>query len=331
LPRISVLLPAFNAAATLGACLRSVARQTFADVECLVVDDGSTDATCALAASFAQRDPRFRVLSAHHAGLVATLERGLDACRGDVVVRMDADDLMQRERLAVQLRALEEADAVGAHVRLFPRRRLTDGRRAYESWLNGLASPESVRFDAFVECPIAHPSLAIRRELLARVRYHDNGWPEDWDLFLRLLARGATLAVVPQRLLHWRDRPERLSRTDPAYGLDRFMACRAHHLADQVLRGHDEYVLWGYGDTGKRLRRALAAYGKRAAVLVERHPGRLGQRIDGAPVVPPEALRALVGDRKVLVSVAGIEARTAIRAALHAMGFADGRDFVCCA
>lgn len=331
-PKVSVLLPAYQAAATLEACLESVARQSERDFECLVVDDGSTDDTPAIAARFAARDPRFRVLSGPHLGLVGTLERGLDACRGDVVARMDADDWMRRHRLERQLAALDHADVVGTHVRLFPRSHLTEGRRRYERWLAGMASHEQVVADVFVECPIAHPTLALRRDLLSSVRYRDEGWPEDWDLVLRLFARGVRFAVVPERLLLWRDHPARLSRTAAEYRLDRFVSCRAHHLARTFLAAAERYVLWGHGETGKALRKALARHGKRAAALVEVHPRRLGQHVDGAPVVPPsEVSRVLARGTPLLVSVAGPEARQAIRGQLAGFGVREGRDYVCCA
>lgn len=330
-PRASVLLPVFEAAGTLEPCLHSVARQTAADLECVVVDDGSTDGSLELARAFALRDPRFRVLDGPHRGLVPALLRGLEACRAPVVVRMDADDWMHRERIALQLRALEDADAVGCHVRIFPRRELREGRRAYERWLNGIDVPSRVLAEAFVECPIAHPTLAIRRDLLAAVGYRDCGWPEDWDLVLRLLARGATLAVVPRRLLAWRDLPTRLSRTAEPYRLDRLVRCRAHHLAHQHLADRDDYVLWGLGDTGKALRQALLPLGKRPRAIVEVHPRRIGQRIEGVPVVAPPQLADVRGTAPVFVSVAGAEARAELRARLSDQGLVETRDFICCA
>src|SRR5688572_7622962 len=95
-PAVSVLLPAFDAESTLSAALESVRRQTFSDFECLVVDDGSSDASVAVARRFAVEDARFRVSSAPHAGLIATLLRGLRQCGGRYVARMDADDVMLR-------------------------------------------------------------------------------------------------------------------------------------------------------------------------------------------------------------------------------------------
>src|SRR5512145_932155 len=161
-PLVSVLLPAFNAAETLGRSVASVRRQQGVSWECVVVNDGSTDATGTIVQAIAERDSRFRVVDRAHGGIVAALMTGLEACRGSLIARMDADDVMVPGRLALQRAKLLEDPtlvAVGSHVRLFPRAHLRDGRLAYERWLNALWSPDDVLADAFVECPIAHPTL----------------------------------------------------------------------------------------------------------------------------------------------------------------------------
>ena len=332
-PLLSVLLPAFNAAPTLPSCLRSLQRQTERCWRCVVVDDGSRDDTLRCLREVAARDDRFEVVSGPHRGLVEALNRGLRRCTGRYVARMDADDLMHGERLAAQLRLLEAAPrlaAVGCHVRIFPRADLSDGRRAYERWLNSIDSARRVREEAFVECPIAHPTLMVRRAVLEELGYRDQGWPEDYDLLLRLLAAGHDVGVVPRRLLCWRDSPNRLSRTSPAYALEQFTACRAAFLASGLLAPAETYVLWGYGETGRALRRALLVHGKRPAFIVELHLGRLGKLIHGAPVISPENLPSHRG-LPIVVSVAGREPRRQIRAALGEMGFDELRDFVCAA
>lgn len=332
-PRVSVLIPAWEATATLADCLHSVSRQSLVDWECVVVDDGSRDDTARVARAAARHDPRFRVVEGPHRGIVGALRAGLAHCRAPVVARMDADDLMHRDRLSAQLAALE-ADpglaGVGCRVRLFPRRALRPGGRAYEAWLNAVDSPEAVRREAFVECPVAHPALCLRRAVLETHGYRDAGWAEDYDLVLRLLAAGLRLGVVPRRLLLWRHGGVRLSRRDPRYSLAAFTACKAHFLARGPLARHREYVLWGYGETGKALRRALAAEGRHPAHIVEVHPGRLGETIHGAPVVPPDALPALPR-RPVLVSVAGAAPRAEIRTTLAALGLREPDDFLCAA
>lgn len=333
-PRISVLLPVHDGAATLAAALRSVRVQSFSDLECVVVDDGSTDAT-RLVLARAARDPRLRVLTTPHAGIVHALNTGLAACRGEFVARLDADDRMHPERLARQLRALEldpGLAGVGCHVRSFPRARLSAGRLSYERWLNSLSSEASVLRDRFVECPLAHPTLFLRREALdRRGGYRDVGWPEDYDLVLRMFAAGDRLGVVPEPLLAWRDSPNRLSRTHGSYALERFTACKAHFLGATWIRGSD-YVLWGYGDTGRGLCKALAAHGRRPTHIVELHRGRIGQRVAGAPVIHPEALARLEPrPRRIVVSVAGEAARAEIRAALAQAKFLEERDYLCAA
>ncbi|MEZ4292145.1 MAG: hypothetical protein R3E53_17040 [Myxococcota bacterium] len=156
---------------------------------------------------------------------------------------------------------------------------LRDGRRRYEAWLDAFADPAAIWRERFIECPIAHPTLAIRRDALAQLGYRDRDWPEDWDLLLRLLRDGPCVGIVPRRLLGWRDGPERLSRTHP-FALERFTAWRA--ARPRLPHGHARYVLWGHGRTGRALRKALAALGHVAAI-VDVHPRRLGGGSAGRP------------------------------------------------
>lgn len=328
-PRVSVLLPARDAAATLPACLASIARQTATDFECVLVDDGSRDAARAIAEGFARRDPRFRVIATPARGLVAALNEGLALCRGHFVARMDADDVMHRDRLAAQLAALE-ADptlaGVGCHVRCFPRAGLQGGLRDYEAWLRTIDSPHRVATERFVECPLPHPTWMLRREVAAALGYRDCGWAEDYDFLLRLFDAGLRMGVVPRRLVAWRDGSSRLWRTHAAYEPARMLACKARFLAGGPLRHGDAYLLWGHGETGRALRRALEAEGKRAAAIVEIHPRRVGNVIHGAPVVRPEAIASL--PRLPLVaSVSGAFARAEIRRHCVRTGWREGVDY----
>lgn len=327
-PQVSILLPVWNAAPTLPACLRSVLRSDFPDWECLILDDGSTDASREVAQTFVARDGRFRLLAFPHRGLVQTLNAGIEAARGTFLARLDADDVQHRHRLTRQLEALAAeplAGVVGCHVRIFPRATLQPGRRAYEAWLNAFHSSEALLRERFIECPLAHPTLMFRGEVLRALRYRDMGWPEDYDLLLRTVEAGHSLTVVPERLLSWRDLPTRLSRTHAAYRLERFMACRSAFLASGPLRDRPRYVLWGHGPTGRALRRGLAAHGKEAQVILEVHPRRIGQVIGGARVLGLEAIPDLA-DLPILVGVSGLAARALIRAHLQAVGRVEGGD-----
>ena len=104
IPEVSVLLPMYNAEGTLETCLRSLLRQRMASWECVLIDDGSTDHSLALARRIAARDPRIRLIEAEHRGLIESLNLGIEHCRGAIVARMDADDWMHRDRLSLQSR-----------------------------------------------------------------------------------------------------------------------------------------------------------------------------------------------------------------------------------
>ena len=194
---------------------------------------------------------------------------------------------------------------------------LRERRLGYERWLRSICTPEQVEREAFVECPVAHPTLLIRRAVLLEFGYRDRGWPEDYDLVLRLLQSGRRIGVVPQRLLHWRDSAARLSRTSESYSIAAFVECKAEFLASGFLAASERYLLWGFGDTGKALANALARRGKHPEAIIELHPGRIGQLIRGVPVVAPSALPGLRSRARTADRLGrGLGPRTEIRQAL---------------
>jgi hypothetical protein len=240
---------------------------------------------------------------------------------------------MHRERLTQQAELLDanpEWAGVGCHVRGFPRSRMGPGDRAYERWINGIRTPADVARELFVECPVVHPTWVFRSEILRGHGYRDCGWPEDYDLLLRMITAGARVGVLPRRRLAWRHGGRRLSRESAAYRPDRFTRCKAFYLARTFLSHGDRYVLWGYGATGRRLFRHLSELGKRPSHIVEIHPGRLGNQIHGVPVVGIDSV-SLLPRSPLIVSVTGEGPRAEIRASLIRIGRVETVDFVCAA
>lgn len=330
-PPISVLLPVRDGAAFLPDCIASLESQTDGDFEVIAVDDGSRDRTLDLLAGWASADPRVRVLAQHASGLVPALERARAHARGRWLARMDADDVALPGRFAAQ-RALMEWDpgiaACGAGVRYFPRDELRGGALRYERWLAGLTTPEAITRDLFVECPFPHPTFFLRADRVAAVGgYRDAGWPEDYDLLLRLWRSGGRLGVVPEILLHWREGRGRLSRTHSAYSAEAFRRCKAHHLARSHAVGRGGVVVWGAGPVGKAFADALEAEGVRLLAFVDLDPRKIGQRTRGVPVLPPEGIQAHRGALCV-AAVGQPGARDDIRATLAGLGWREGPDFV---
>jgi glycosyltransferase involved in cell wall biosynthesis len=309
----------------LAEALASLSTQTLEDFEVVVVDDGSTDGSAEIAQAHAADDSRFRVVSQLRAGLVAALECARDEARGSFLARMDGDDVALPSRLELQVAALEQEnlDACGGRIEYFPR--ATEGAERYARWINSLVTADAAARDVFVECPLPHPTLVVRREALERVGgYEDHGWPEDYDLVLRLWAGGARFRNVAESVLRWRDHPGRLSRTEPRYAPAAFVRCKVHHLRRTLLPGRRGVLVWGAGPVGKSFGRALE---DELAGYVEVDPRKLGKTIHGVPVVPADEAKRFAGALW-LGAVAGEEARTRIRALVAEHGRTEGVDFV---
>lgn len=333
---ITILLPVRDAEATLDEAVESIRAQTHREWELIAVDDGSQDGTWKLLESWSQRDARIRVIGTPEDshGIVPALNTALAAAQGPVVARMDADDVSLPARLERQLALLEAgvADVVGCQVRYFPEEVVAGGARRYEAWLNSLITPEEHARDLFIECPLAHPTFMLARERLEAVNgYRARGWPEDYDLLLRLWRRGARLAKVPELLFLWREAPDRTSRTNPDYSPEAFRRCKAHHLRRSYLTGSQPVLVWGGGPFGKLLARELIAEGVPLRGFVDLSPRRIGQVIYGAPVLSqPEAFR-LRGQAFGVAAVGQSGAREEIRAAMADAGWVEGIDFCCAA
>ena len=327
-PIVSVILPFFNAGAYLRDALRSIADQTLQEFETLLIDDGSEDSSGEVARDFAAQDSRFRVLPRTHAGIVSALQQGCAAARAPYLARMDADDVAYPNRLREQLKLMTSHPRLAVCGTLVHVTGLNvgSGRRRYEAWVNSLVSSEEHRRELLVECPIPHPTFFMRRETFDAVGgYHDCPWPEDYDLLLRLHTAGYAMAKVPEVLLEWRDRPGRLSMTDPRYSDANFRALKRRYLLHAIQHSDTPFYQWGAGEVGKRW---LREWGDRPPLaVVDLHPRKLGLRIHGVPVVPPEGLPP-PGNVFIVVAVGARGARDEIRAWLAVRGHKELADFV---
>ena len=200
-PRVSIVLPVYNAERTLAATLDSVWAQTFGDFELLVVNDGSTDGTGALLAG--QSDPRLQVIDGRHGGASASRNRGVAQARGELVAFLDGDDLWTADKLARQVAALAatpEAALVYSWTDLIDE----SGRviqRGSHVVANGRVYPLLASRN-FLDC--GSTPLVRRSALLAAGPFDESlQGGEDWDIWLRLAAEHA-FVCVPAVQVHYR-------------------------------------------------------------------------------------------------------------------------------
>lgn len=327
---VSVLLPYRNNAATLEEAIRSVLGERDVALEVIAIDDGSTDGGPAIVAELAREDARVVPCAAGGGGIVRALGVGLSRARGAFVARMDGDDVSLPGRFAAQVALLESDVSLGAvatRVEGFPESALGEGLRLYIAWQNSLVTAADHARELFVEAPVCHPSVMMRRSALdAAGGFVDVRWAEDYDLWLRLDALGFGLAKVPRVLFRWRHREGRLTFSDGRYALPLFDEAKARYLAPKLLARGRPVTVWGAGKTGKRMARALERHGVRAAGFVDIDPRKIGGVARGAPIVAPEAL--VRGETTVVCAVGARGARGLIRAHLAERGFVEGDDFL---
>src|SRR6266571_138178 len=200
-PRVSIGMPVYNCAATLGTALRSILNQTFSDWELLLIDDGSTDET--LHVSRSHSDPRIRVfVDGLHRGLVERLNQAIDLSEGKYFARMDGDDVSYPERFERQVRYLEEhsdVDLLGCGVLAFKGNGLVLGTRRVPLSHRDICARPWAGFD------LAHPTWVGRMQWFRRHRYRSDAVRcEDQDL-LRRTYKTSRFANLPNILVGYRE------------------------------------------------------------------------------------------------------------------------------
>lgn len=231
---VSILLPYRNTAHTLDTAIASIAAQTFAEWELLLIDNGSADHGPRIAHEWSIRDARIHLLHEPITGIAHALNTGLAQARGNYIARMDADDESHPKRLAKQVAYLDAHDAIGVlgtRTTFATTVERSNGMAHFVAWQNAILTPQDHYVKRFVDAPLAHPTVMFRRELVSRHGGYDTGpLPEDHELWLRWMAAGVRFAKLPDSLLTWNDHPRRLSRTHGNYSTNTFYATKAAWL-----------------------------------------------------------------------------------------------------
>lgn len=198
IPRFSIVVPAYNAAATLPETLEAISAQQFRNWECVVVDDGSTDATAALARRYCAADPRFRLVSQQNTGAGGAYRAGIAAASSDLLVICAADDLLLPNHLSAMDRLIGEKPDFEIYSSNGEYMSQLTGRRSQvyteEPWL----SERSLTFEDLLEACFFGVGTVFRRQAYEDAGGHRyNVYADDYDLWLRMMAHGARHLYTP--------------------------------------------------------------------------------------------------------------------------------------
>lgn len=202
MPTVSVLLPVYNAEKFLNEAIESVISQSLVDWELILIDDGSTDSSLNILETFATQDSRIKIYkNEQNLGLIATLNKGVELCNGDYIARMDADDIMQPNRLEKQVLFLERNRGYG----MCGTNALIIDQEGHETGrIVNLASNELLRINLLFSVPFVHPSIMFRKEIFNDIEYDlDYKHVEDYDLWVRFSTEWK-IANLPDFLFKYR-------------------------------------------------------------------------------------------------------------------------------
>lgn len=232
-PLVSVVLPCYEAERFLAAALGSLVAQTYRRLEILALDDGSSDRTAEILDEFAARDDRVRVLrNEANEGVISTLNRGVAEARGEIVARMDADDVAAPSRIERQVAVLAgrpEIDLVGTGVTVVE----GESGRPLRPWPVRCREPAGARFAALFATPVMHMTIAARAEAMRAHPYGgtpDSLHTEDYEMFARMLDGGAGLCNIDEPLMTVRSDPSSVSARHESIQIENFVRCAARHL-----------------------------------------------------------------------------------------------------
>jgi hypothetical protein len=202
-PLVSVLLPIYNAGPYLAAALGSILRQDYDRLEIIAIDDGSTDNSLTILQKYRQTDDRISIISRENRGLIATLNEGLAVAQGDLVARMDADDIAYPWRLSRQVALFNQRPDLalcGAGVDFLL------GNRIVKGLPDPVLQENMLRILSMFFTVFMHPTVVYNRKIIIDDDlYYDINYKhaEDFDLFRRLTDRYPA-AMIPENLIAYR-------------------------------------------------------------------------------------------------------------------------------
>jgi|694.fasta_scaffold148551_1 glycosyltransferase involved in cell wall biosynthesis len=185
-PKISVLMPAYNADQYIVEAIESILNQTFTDFEFIIIDDCSTDKTWEIIKEYAKKDKRIiAIKNEKNLKLSATLNKGIDICKADYIARMDADDWSYPDRFKKQYEVISKDPKIGI---LGGTMEVCDEKLEVKNIRKYHKDDKEIRRHIFKYSPFCHATTMYRKNIVQDIgKYNINLYDaEDYDLYFRI-------------------------------------------------------------------------------------------------------------------------------------------------
>lgn len=329
-PLVSILIPFKNTEVFISECIDSIIKQTYKNWELIIIDDHSTDNSFSIVETFALKDKRITLQKNSGSGIIDALQLAFKMSSGDLITRMDSDDVMRPNKIEILAEILLKYGkghlAVGL-VNYFSAEGIKAGYKSYEVWLNALTVKGTNYSEIYKECVIPSPCWMIHRsDFIGCNAFNPNRYPEDYDLAFRFYKHGFKCIPCDVFLHDWRDYSHRTSRTDAHYAENHFIPLKLDYFLELDYNPKKVLIVWGAGNKGKFI----------AKSLIEKHidfewicdnPKKIGKDIYGKILRPFNDLQS-INNPQIIITVANKEAQIEIRNYMNTLHLKSIKDYV---
>jgi len=313
--KVSILIPFKNTQSYISECLNSIINQSYDNWEAICVNDNSKDLSLKIVNKFVISNPKIKVINNNGNGIIDALQTAYNLSTGDFITRMDSDDIMLPNKLFSMVNDLLNFGtghiALGL-VRYFSKKKLGDGYKSYELWLNNLTSKGSNFNEIYKECVIPSPCWMVHKLDLEKINnFNSKNYPEDYDLAFRFYENGFKCIRSNQLLHMWRDYPKRTSRTNSNYADNSFLKLKINYFFKISYNKNKKLIIWGAGKKGKKVASILNEL-KITFLWICNNPKKIGKKIYGNQLENWEIISNL-SNYQSIITIANAEAQKFIK------------------
>ncbi|WP_282122221.1 glycosyltransferase family 2 protein [Algibacter mikhailovii] len=329
-PLVSILIPFKNTEHYLTECLNSIMNQTYLNWELIIVDDASSDNSFDIVSAFAKADNRIKLLKNAGSGIINALQLAFKHSSGELITRMDSDDIMRTNKIQVLVDKLlvhgKKHIALGL-VNYFSKDGIKAGYKSYELWLNALTEKGLNYSEIYKECVIPSPCWMIHRtDFIACDAFEPNRYPEDYDLAFRFYKQGYRCIPCDAVIHDWRDYNTRTSRTHEHYVENHFLELKLHYFLELDYQSNKVLVVWGAGKKGKKVAKLLIEKNIPFEWICD-NPKKIGKDIYGTTLKAFNLLESFT-DTQSIITVANKEAQSEILDYVNGLNMNPIEDYV---